>query len=183
MGLKEDAPGLFSTPRINPTAFVAPGAVIVGDVVVGGEASVWYGCVLRADQNSIEIGEGSNVQDNCVLHCDHPAFPGTPVRIGVDVTIGHACVLHGCHVEDGVLVGNGSVVLDGAVLGERCLIAAGSTVPPGFQAPARHLIAGTPAAVKRELTEEEISELSRPPEIYRRLANAHRNGPNMVGEG
>jgi carbonic anhydrase/acetyltransferase-like protein (isoleucine patch superfamily) len=176
------APGLLSTPDVAGTAYIAPGAVLLGDVTVAEHASVWFGAVLRGDQNAIRIGAGSNVQDNCVLHADHPDFPGTPVLLGADVTVGHNCVVHGCGVGDGALIGSGSVVLDGVVIGERALVAAGSVVLPGTELPAEHLIAGSPAKVKRPLTEDEVAGLARPARIYRRLAGAHRRAAARTEE-
>lgn len=138
-------------PTIDPTVYLGPGAVVTGDVTMGADASVWPGAVIRGDSSSIAIGACSNIQDNCVLHAD----PGNPLTIGENVTVGHACILHGCTVRDGVLVGMGSIVLDGAVLEAGCMIGAGSLVTGGTVVPAGMLAFGRPARAVRPLTEEE----------------------------
>lgn len=138
-------------PVIDPTVYVAAGAVVTGDVTIGADAGVWPGAVIRGDSSSIAIGARSNIQDNCVLHAD----PGNPLTIGENVTVGHACILHGCTVRDGVLVGMGSIVLDGAVLEAGCMVGAGSLVTGGTVIPAGTLAFGRPARVVRPLTDEE----------------------------
>ncbi len=133
------------TPSVDPTAFIAPNATLIGDVTVGPDASVWFGAVLRGDNEPIVVGRGSNVQDNATLHCD----PGHPLTIGEDVTIGHNAVVHGCTVGNGVLVGMGAVVLDEAVLGDWSIVGAGAVVTARTQAPAYSLMLGTPAKVAK----------------------------------
>src|SRR4051812_45380462 len=119
----------FGSPSIDDEAFVAPTAVVVGAVTMGPRSSIWYGAVARADHEVIEIGEGSNVQDGCMLHSD----PGFPLVLGRGVTVGHGVILHGAHVEDDVLVGMGSVVMNGARIGSGSIVAAGAVVTPGTQ--------------------------------------------------
>lgn len=131
------------TPRVDATAFVAPGAVVAGDVRIGARASVWFGCVLRSEVESITIGEQTNVQDLTVVHTD----PGAPVVLGDRVSVGHRAVLHGCTIEDDVLVGMGAVVLNGARIGRGALIGAGAVVTQGTEVPAGAMALGVPARV------------------------------------
>lgn len=138
-------------PEVDPTAWVADDATLVGATTIGAQASVWYAVVVRADGDAITVGERSNVQDGCVLHAD----PGLPLTIGSGVSVGHRAVLHGCTIEDDVLVGMGAVVLNGAVIGTGSLIAAGAVVLEGTVVPPGSLVAGVPAKVRRPLTEEE----------------------------
>jgi carbonic anhydrase/acetyltransferase-like protein (isoleucine patch superfamily) len=157
-------------PAVDPKAYVAPTAVVVGDVTVGADASVWYHAVLRGDCEAISLGAGSNVQDNCTVHSD----PGFPVVIGERVTVGHNAVVHGCTVGDDVLVGMGATVLNGAVIGAGSLIAAQALVPQGMEVPPGSLVAGLPAKVKRPLTDEERAHIRLNGEGYVALAQAHR---------
>ena len=129
------------TPAVDPSAYVAPGAVLAGDVRLGARASVWFGCVLRSEVEAITIGQESNVQDLSVVHTD----PGSPVVLGDRVTVGHRVVLHGCTVEDDALIGMGAVVLNGAVIGRGAVIAAGAVVTAGTVVPEMSLYAGVPA--------------------------------------
>ncbi|WP_435178236.1 gamma carbonic anhydrase family protein [Actinacidiphila sp. bgisy145] len=157
-------------PRLDPEAYAAPTSVVLGDVVLGERASVWYHAVLRGDCEQIRIGAGSNVQDNCTVHAD----PGFPAVVGADVTVGHNTVLHGCVVEDGTLVGMGATVLNGARIGAGSLVAAAALVPQGMVVPPNCLVAGVPAKVRRELTEEEREVLRLNAAHYVELARAHR---------
>jgi carbonic anhydrase/acetyltransferase-like protein (isoleucine patch superfamily) len=134
-------------PQIAPDAFIAPTAVLIGDVVVEEGASVWFGAVLRADFNKIVVGAGSSVQDNCVLHTNEDL----PTLIGSDVTVGHLSLLEGCVIEDGVVIGMGSIVLNRARVGQRAMLAAGSVVNEGGEIPPEVLAAGAPAEVKKAL--------------------------------
>ena len=134
-------------PQVAPDAFIAPTAVLIGDVVVEEGASVWFGAVLRGDYSRIVVGAGSNVQDNAVVHTNEDL----PTLIGSNVTVGHLCMLHGCVVEDGALIGMGSIVLDGARIGQRTMLAAGSVVNEGGEIPPGVLAAGAPAQVKKTL--------------------------------
>lgn len=134
-------------PIVHPDAFIAETAVLIGDVEIGKDSSVWYGAVLRGDINSIKIGERTNIQDNCVIHIDIDK----PTVIGDDVTVGHGAILHGCTIGNAVLIGMGAVVLDGAQIGDGCVIAAGAVVKERANIPPRTLVAGIPAKPKREL--------------------------------
>jgi carbonic anhydrase/acetyltransferase-like protein (isoleucine patch superfamily) len=145
-------------PRLDPTAFVAPGAWVIGDVVLGPDASVWFGAVLRGDSDRIRVGARTNVQDGAVLHTD----PGVPCEIGEDCTIGHGAVVHGCRIGNSCLIGMGAVVLSGTVIGDESLVAAGALVPEGKEFPARSLLLGSPVRRLRELTEEDVERLIRP---------------------
>lgn len=158
------------SPSLAPSAWAAPGAVLVGDVRLAGSASVWYGAVLRADGDRIAIGSGSNIQDLAVLHAD----PGTAVVIGEHVSVGHRALLHSCRVGDGALIGMGSIVLDGAEIGAGSLVAAGAVVLGGTTAPAGSLVVGAPARVRRLLGAAEQQDLRANAATYVRLAAAHR---------
>lgn len=151
------------TPTIHPTAFIADGAVVLGDVEVGERSSIWFGCVARGDVNRIRIGARTNIQDLTVLHVTSKTHPTV---VGDEVTVGHRVVLHGCTVKDRCLVGIGSVVMDGAVVGPEAVIGAGALVPPGMVVPPRTLVMGSPAKVKRDLTVEELDALRRSAENY-----------------
>jgi carbonic anhydrase/acetyltransferase-like protein (isoleucine patch superfamily) len=135
------------TPQIAPDAFIAPTAVLIGDVTIEAGASVWFGAVLRGDNSAIVIGAGSNVQDNCVIHC----ADGLPTIVGADVTVGHMAMLEGCTIGDGSLIGMGAIVLQRASVGAGALVAAGAVVGEGVQIPDGVLAAGVPATVKKEL--------------------------------
>lgn len=131
--------------------FIAPNAAVIGDVVMHENASVWFGCTVRADGDRIEIGAGSNIQDGTVLHVD----PGFPLTIGENVTIGHNAMLHGCTVGAGTLVGINAVVLNGAKIGKGCLIGANALVTEGMEIPDGSMVLGAPAKIKRQLSEEQ----------------------------
>ncbi|MDD3370593.1 MAG: gamma carbonic anhydrase family protein [Alphaproteobacteria bacterium] len=176
--------GVF--PRIHPSAFIAPGAVIVGDVEIGAESSVWFGCVVRADMNKIRIGARTNVQDGAVIHVsldkqaalaqgDVPA-EGFPTLIGDDVTVGHMALLHACTVESGAFVGMASVVMDGATIEANAVLAAGSVLPPGKAARAGEIWMGRPAAFSRSVSEAESAEFRSRAGQYVRLAQEYRKG-------
>lgn len=156
-------------PDIGPDVFTAPTSVVVGEVTLGAGAGVWYHAVLRADCGPIVIGARSNIQDNCTVHVD----PGFPVTVGERVSVGHNAVLHGCTVEDDVLVGMGATLLNGAHIGAGSLIAAQALVPQGMRVPPGSLVAGVPAKVRRELTEEEREHIKLNAEVYVGLAKAH----------
>lgn len=140
------------TPRIDPTAFIAPTAVIIGNVEIGAESSIWFGAVLRGDdpERPIRIGSRTSIQDNCVLHVSHRG----PTLVGDEVTVGHGAVFESCVVERGALIGMNAVLLHGCVVGEGALVAALSVVPEGMVVPPRTLVAGAPARVRKELTGE-----------------------------
>ena len=141
-------------PRIDPGAWIAPGAVVIGDVWVGPRSSIWFGCVVRGDTNHIRIGAGSNIQDGSILHVNRGAFP---CLIGNDVTVGHAAIVHACTLLDRAFVGMGATVLDGAVIEEEGMLAAGALLTPGKRILARELWAGTPAKKLRDRSAEEIA--------------------------
>ncbi|AYV30897.1 gamma carbonic anhydrase family protein [Streptomyces sp. CJ_13] len=157
------------SPRIDPTAFAAPTSVVVGDVTMASGTSIWYSAVLRADCGPIVLGADSNVQDNCTIHVD----PGFPVSIGERVSIGHNAVVHGCTVEDDCLIGMGATVLNGAVIGAGSLVAAQALVPQGMVVPPGSLVAGVPAKVRRELTDEEREGIKVNALMYGELAKQH----------
>jgi carbonic anhydrase/acetyltransferase-like protein (isoleucine patch superfamily) len=156
------------TPEIDESAYVAESAEIVGDVVVGRDASIWFGCVLRGDVNSIRIGARTNVQDLTVVHVNQGAHPAI---LEEDVTVGHRVILHGCRVMRGSLVGMGAILLDGVVVEEEALVAAGAVLSPGTVVPARKLARGVPARVVRDLAEEEVRSMARGAETYVELKN------------
>lgn len=157
-------------PRFGRDTFVAPTAVVIGDVELGERASVWYGAVLRGDVHSIRVGDDSNVQDGAVLHGTLGEFA---VVVGARVSIGHQATVHGATLDDDVLIGIGARVLDGARIGSWSLVAAGALVREGMIVPPRSLVVGVPGVVKRELTEREIEVVRRTPERYRMLAAEH----------
>ena len=160
---------LSKEPHLDDEVFIAPGAIVIGDVRLGARSSVWYGCVLRGDINFIQIGEATNVQDGTVIHLSDDFS----VIIGDYVTIGHAAVVHACVVENECLIGMNSTILDGAVIGHRSIVAAGSVVPQGMQVPPGSLVAGVPAKVKRALGEEEQASIRSWAEKYVVVAAVH----------
>ncbi|TAJ18789.1 MAG: gamma carbonic anhydrase family protein [Planctomycetota bacterium] len=137
-------------------AYCASNALLTGEIELGLDANVWFGCVLRGDDAPIRIGARTNIQDLTMVHAD----PGVPNVIGREVTVGHRCVLHGASIGDGALIGMGAVLLGGSVVGEQALVAAGAVVREGFHVPARTLVAGVPAKVIRPLSAEEIAALA-----------------------
>ena len=150
------------TPDIEKAAFVAGTAAVTGDVTLGKDSSVWFSAVIRGDGPSIEIGDGSNIQDGCVLHAD----PGFPLTVGKSVTVGHGALLHGCTVGDDSLIGMGAIVLNGAVIGKNCIVGAGSLVTGGKVFEDGTMILGSPAKAVRKLTEDELARLKLPAEHY-----------------
>ncbi|MDQ2778118.1 MAG: gamma carbonic anhydrase family protein [Pseudomonadota bacterium] len=156
-------------PRIGEGAWVADSAQVIGRVSLGPDASVWFGCVLRGDNEWITIGARSNVQEGTVMHTDI----GAPLNIGDDVTVGHQVMLHGCHIGDGSLIGIQAVVLNGARIGRQCLVGAGALVTEGKEFPDHSLIIGSPARCVRQLTPEQLDELKRIPSHYVDAARRH----------
>ncbi|MCX7308290.1 MAG: gamma carbonic anhydrase family protein [Afipia sp.] len=136
--------------------FIADTATVIGNVRLKTNASVWFGSVLRGDNELIEIGEGSNVQDNCTFHTD----PGFPLTIGKNCTIGHNVILHGCTIEDGALIGMGSIIMNGARIGKGCVVGAGAVITEGKTFDDRALVVGAPARVIRSLTEEQVKAMT-----------------------
>jgi len=157
-------------PRLARGAWVAPGATLVGDVELGADSSVWYGCVLRGDVHRIRIGARSNIQDLTVVHVTRDRFA---TEIGDDVTVGHRAVVHGCRVGDGALVGIGAIVLDGATVGEGAWIGAGAVVTPGTEIPSRMLALGTPARAVRPVRDDEYREQLERTRAYVQTAREH----------
>ncbi len=143
-------------PKVHPTAFVDQSAQIIGDVEIGEESSVWMNVVIRGDVNTIRIGDRTNIQDGTVIHVMRGTHATT---IGDEVTVGHAAILHGCTIHDRVLIGMGALLLNGSEIGEDSIVAAGTLVPEEKRFPARSLLMGRPAALKRELTEHEIATI------------------------
>ncbi len=150
--------------------FIAPSAAVIGSVVLGHNASIWFNAVIRGDHDTITIGEGSQIQDGCVLHAD----PGIPVRIERDVSVGHMAMLHGCTIGEGSLIGIRSVILNHARIGKHCLIGAGSLVPERKVIPDGVLALGAPARVVRELNDQEIAALRQNALDYQELARRYR---------
>ncbi len=165
-------------PTVHLSAWLAPTATVIGQATIAADASVFFGAVVRADMDRIELGAGSNLQDNVVVHTDF----GFPTRIGDGVSVGHAAVVHGCSVEDNCLIGMNATVLNGAVIGTGSLIAAGSVVLEGTSIPPRSLVAGVPGKVRRQLTEEEYTKVLRNAEHYRELAAQHRSAQHRAAQ-
>ena len=168
------------TPEINATAYIAEQALVIGDVSIGADSSVWPFTVARGDVNQIRIGNNTNIQDNSVLHVTHagPENPlgnheGFALTIGNNITVGHQCVLHGCSIEDSCLIGMGSIIMDGAIVGSQTIVGAGSLITPGTELEPGYLWIGRPARRVRKLTGEEIEYLKYSAEHYVRLKNTY----------
>ncbi|MFA6542021.1 MAG: gamma carbonic anhydrase family protein [Bacteroidota bacterium] len=159
------------TPKLHPTVFVADGAKIIGDVVIGADSSVWFNAVVRGDVNFIRIGERTNIQDNTVIHVTSKKFP---THIGSNVTVGHSAVIHACTINDYCLIGMGAVVLDDATVGPYSLVAAGAVVTMGAVIPEGMLAAGIPAKVIRKLTDEELQSLKQSAQNYVDYVESYR---------
>lgn len=160
------------TPIVADSAWVAPTATLVGKVQIHEGASVWYGAVLRGDNEPIVIGPRSNVQDNCVFHVDK----GIGVTLGEGVSVGHNATVHGATVGNHVLIGMGATVMNKVVIGDECLIAAGALVTEGMEIPPRSLVAGVPAKIRRELSDDEVQSLHRNAVTYEEHRELHRSG-------
>ncbi len=168
-------------PQIDPTAFIAETAVVIGDVAIGPQSSIWYNCVARGDVNFIRIGARSNIQDLSMLHVTHKKHgsdPGAPLIIGDDVTVGHGVTLHGCTVENGAFIGMQAIVMDRAVVGAGALVAARAMVTEGTVIPPHTLWVGTPARYKRDLTPDEVVWLQRSAGNYVKYALQYINDPS-----
>ena len=164
------------SPRIDPAAFVAPGAQLIGDIEIGPEASVWYNCVLRGDVNRIRIGARTNIQDGSVLHVDSPKPgdpEGHPTIIGEEVLIGHLAMVHGCILHDRAFVGLGSIVMDGCQIESDAMLAAGAMLTPGKRIPSGQLWAGRPAKYVRDLSADDLQGMRMGVAHYVELARAH----------
>ena len=159
-------------PLIDPTAFIADDATVIGDVVIGDEASVWFGSVIRGDVNFIRIGDRTNIQDATVIHVSSKTHS---TILENDITVGHRVTLHGCYVEAECLIGIGAILLDGVRVGKNSLVAAGSLLTPGTQVPPGSLVMGSPGKVKRALTEVEIENIRLSAARYVELAAIYRS--------
>ena len=162
------------SPKIHETAFVAHNAVIIGDVEIGEQASIWFGSVLRGDVNYIRIGDRTNIQDGTIIHVsskDHPTI------LEDNITVGHRVTLHGCYVESECLIGIGSILLDGVRIGKNSLVAAGRLVTPNTNIPPGSLVMGSPARIKRSLTTDEIAGLKTSWQNYVELSARYRQNP------
>lgn len=157
--------------------FIAETATVIGNVRLKTNASVWFGSVLRGDNELIEIGEGSNVQDNCTFHTD----PGFPLTIGTNCTIGHNVILHGCTIEDGALVGMGSIVMNGARIGKNSIVGAGSVITEGKEYPENSLIIGSPARVIRTLSPEQVTAMGSAARFYAANGPRFKQGMKKIG--
>jgi len=164
------------TPDINQTAWVAPDATVVGDVRLGANSSVWFGAVIRAENDTVFIGDGCNVQDGCVLHVD----PGYPLTLHSNVTVGHKVMLHGCTVEEQSLIGIGSILLNGCVIGSQSIVGANTLIPEGKEFPDGVLILGSPGKVVRELTEQERSGLLNSANAYIQNAKVFNSDLKLI---
>ncbi len=156
-------------PSVDRRAFVHPQAVLIGDVEVGADCYVGAGAVLRGDIGSVQVGKGSSVQENCVVH----SFPGQAAIIHPDVVIGHGCILHGCEICSTVLIGMGAIVADGAKINSNCLVAAGSFVPLGLEIPSGSVVVGSPGKIVKSITEDQLKEITSGLELYQGLARQY----------
>ena len=162
---KDSEAGEREDPMNGTWLFQAPGSYALGDLTVGSDCSLWYNAVVRADEETIHLGDCVNIQDGCVLHVDR----GYPIILGDNVTVGHGAILHGCTVGENTVVGMGSILLNGCEVGRNSMVAAGALVPPGKTYPEGSLLIGSPAKVARALTEEEILANRNNAEVYVRL--------------
>jgi carbonic anhydrase/acetyltransferase-like protein (isoleucine patch superfamily) len=159
-----------ASPEVALSAWVAPGAYVIGAVHLGEESSVWYGAVLRGDTEPIRVGARTNVQDGCILHAD----PGYPAVVGDDCVVGHRAVVHGCEIGEGCLVGMGATILNGAKIGEGSIVAAGALVPENKEFPPRSLIVGVPAKRIKDVSEEQTADIASGVRTYVERAASHR---------
>lgn len=159
-------------PVIHESAFITDDAIVIGDVEIGEQASVWFGSILRGDVNYIRIGARTNIQDATVIHVSSKTHP---TILEDEITVGHRVTLHGCHIESGCLIGIGSIILDGARVGKNSLVAAGSLITPNTEIPPGSLVMGAPAKVKRPLTQQELEGLTRSWQNYVKLAEHYRS--------
>lgn len=159
-------------PVLADSVWIAPNAIVIGDVRLGADVSLWWNTVLRGDNDPITIGDGTNVQDGSVLHTDE----GVPLTLGANVTIGHMAMIHGCTVGDDSLIGIGAIILNRAVIGRECLIGAGSLIPEGKIIPERSLVLGSPGKVVRQLTDEDLARIRHTAEHYIRHSRNYREG-------
>ncbi len=158
-------------PQLADTVWIAPNAIVIGDVRLARNVSIWWNAVLRGDNDPITIGENTNIQDGSVLHTDI----GVPLTIGTNVTVGHMVMLHGCTVGDGSLIGIGAIILNRAVIGRECLIGAGALVPEGKVIPDRSLVVGTPGQIVRQLTDDDLAGIRKGNHHYLEHMQHHRD--------
>eukprot|EP00929_Paragymnodinium_shiwhaense_P031905 TRINITY_DN17774_c0_g1_i4.p1 TRINITY_DN17774_c0_g1~~TRINITY_DN17774_c0_g1_i4.p1 ORF type:complete len:189 (+),score=15.40 TRINITY_DN17774_c0_g1_i4:88-654(+) len=176
--LEKDDNNAGGTPSIPTSAFVAPGACVIGDVRMGERSSVWFNTVIRSDGDATRIGEETNIQDLTMCHCD----PGVPLNIGNRVTVGHKCLLHGCTIEDDVLIGMGAIIMNKAVIRTGSIVGAGAVVLENFEAPPYSLIVGSPATVKKTYDKDIIQRIQRTASSYvSRAAYYKRQGLDRSG--
>lgn len=165
------------TPKVEASAFVDPTAVVIGDVSLAANVSIWPGVVIRGDVNSVSIDEETNIQDGAVLHVTHRSASnpeGYPLKVGKGVTVGHKAVLHGCTIGDLCLIGIGAIIMDGAIIEDQVMVGAGALVPPGRRLESGYLYVGSPARVSRPLKDEEMAYLSYSKDGYVRLKMQHQ---------
>ena len=163
-------------PKIGRDVFIAPTAVIIGDVTIGDGSSIWFGAVLRGDEGVIVIGQNSNVQDNAVIHATHERA----TKVGDNVTVGHGAIMEGCEIETGAVIGMGAVLLEDVTIGREAMVAAGSVVISGTIVPSRMLAAGTPAVVKKEIAGGSLQAMKIGVPVYAKLARSYRS--QNIGE-
>ena len=168
------------TPTVPKSCFIEDTGIVIGDVVMGEQCSVWFHAVIRGDVHYIRIGHRTNIQDLCMLHVTHDTYP---LIIGSDVTIGHHVVLHGCTIKDRVLIGMGAIVMDGAVIGEDSVVAAGALVTERTVIPPKSLVLGSPAKVRRPVTEKELSWIQESSANYVRYASQYMDGAHSSRTG
>jgi carbonic anhydrase/acetyltransferase-like protein (isoleucine patch superfamily) len=166
-------------PVVHETAYVAPTATIIGRVELGAQVSVWFNAVLRGDINSISVGNGTNIQDGCILHVTNVH----PVVLGAQITVGHGVIVHGCTVESNCLIGMGSILLDGAIVGAGSIVAAGAVVSPAAKIPANSLVMGVPGKVVRQVRDQDRERLGAGWKNYIQYAEAYRGGLQAITEG
>ncbi len=169
-----------TTPTIPKSCFVEGTAAVIGDVVMGEDCSVWFNAVIRGDVHYIRIGDRTNIQDLCMLHVTHDTHP---LVIGHEVTVGHSVVLHGCTIKDRVLVGMGAIIMDGAVIGEDSVVGAGALVVEGTVVPPKSLILGSPARVRRAVTDKELAWIKESAENYVTYARQYLAEPKNAKTG
>lgn len=166
------------SPKLDKSVFVASSADLIGELEIGEQSSIWFGCVIRADIHKIKIGKRTNIQDLSMIHVEHykngDKSTGNPTIIGNDVTVGHKVMLHGCIIEDACLIGMSTTILDGAIIGKESIVGAGSLVTKGKIFPPRSLIVGSPAKVIRELNKEEVQSLYKSADNYVKWAEEYR---------
>ncbi len=168
--MKQLIPFNGQSPLVHASAFIAPSATLIGNLELGADSSAFYGVVVRADTAAIRVGDRTNLQDNVVLHAD----PGFPTTVGNGVSVGHGAVVHGCTVEDDCLIGMGATIMNGAVIGTGSLVAGGAVVLEGAVIPPRSLVAGVPAKVRRQISDEEFDGVRENATHYVALGKAHK---------